>query len=248
MSVADPALKASFSHQVSAGFDRRLTADLSLSVSGIYLRGFNLPGTFEFNPVLPATLGPGRRPNDRPCSTNPAAPCVNGGIPGSSATIIQQTAFADSWYTGLVTSLHRRFSHGLQFLLSYTLSKTEDTSTDFQSSFLVQNSGYGRNPDDPFGLPLGFDPASERGPATHDQRHRVVASGICHLPWDLSVSGIVTAASGRPYTPLAGADLNGDGNGGQFPPDRARRNPADESTSVGRNSQTTVWQMMSTCA
>ncbi len=243
VSVADPALKASFSHQVSVGVDRRLTSDLSLSVSGIYLRGFNLPGTFEFNPLLPATLGPGRRPNDVPCATNPAAPCINGGIPGSSATIIQQTAFADSWYTGLVTSLHKRFSHGVQFLLSYTLSKAEDTSTDFQSSFLVQNSGYGRNPDDPFGLPLGFDPESERGPATHDQRHRFVASGICHLPWDLSVSGIVTAASGRPYTPLAGAGLNGDGNGGQFPPDRARRNPADESTSVGRNSETTVWQM-----
>ena len=39
------------------------------------------------------------------------------------------------------------------------------------------------------------------------------------------VSGILVAASGRPFTPLAGADLNGDGNGGQFPPDRARRNP-----------------------
>ena len=50
----------------------------------------------------------------------------------------------------------------------------------------------------------------------------------------------MTAASGRPFTPLAGADLNGDGNGGAFPPDRARRNPASESTSVGRNSETTV--------
>ena len=33
---------------------------------------------------------------------------------------------------------------------------------------------------------------------------------------------------------------NYDGNGGQFPPDRARRVPADESTSVGRNSGTTA--------
>ena len=35
---------------------------------------------------------------------------------------------------------------------------------------------------------------------------------------------------------------NADGNGGAFPPDRARRNPADESTSVGRNSETTAAQ------
>ena len=46
----------------------------------------------------------------------------------------------------------------------------------------------------------------------------------------------MTAASGRPFTPLAGSDLNGDGDGGAFPTDRARRNPADAASSVGRNS------------
>ena len=56
------------------------------------------------------------------------------------------------------------------------------------------------------------------------------------------MSGIFTAASGRPYTPLAGADLNADGNGGAFPSDRARVNPASEATSVGRNSETTAAQ------
>ena len=47
----------------------------------------------------------------------------------------------------------------------------------------------------------------------------------------------MTAASGRPFTPLAGADLNGDGDGGAFPSDRARRAPADPASSVGRNSE-----------
>jgi hypothetical protein len=64
-----------------------------------------------------------------------------------------------------------------------------------------------------------------------------------NLPADVQVSGIFTAASGRPYTPLAGADLNADGNGGAFPPDRARVNPASEATSVGRNSETTAGQL-----
>jgi hypothetical protein len=63
-----------------------------------------------------------------------------------------------------------------------------------------------------------------------------------NLPAGLQVSGIFTAASGRPYTPLAGADLNADGNGGAFPSDRARVNPASEATSVGRNSATTASQ------
>ncbi len=241
--VPDPSLKNPFTHQAAVGIDRALTSDLTLSINAIYVRGFNLTGTLDYNPILPTRLGAGRRPNDVPCSTIPTAVCVNAGIPGTSTSVIQFTSFGESWYRGLTTSLSKRLSRSHQFLLSYTLSRAEDTSTDFQASSIAQNNGYGRNPNDGFGLPLGFDPDSERGPATHDQRHRFVLSGIYQMPWELQLSGIVTAASGRPFTPLAGADLNGDGNGGQFPPDRARRDPTQESTSVGRNSETTAAQV-----
>jgi outer membrane receptor for Fe3+-dicitrate len=165
---------------------------------------------------------------------------VNGGIPGSSATVLQFTSFGESWYKGMTVELRKRLSHRYQLMASYTLSKSEDTSTDFQTSFLPQNNGYGRNPSDPTGLPLGFDPRSERGPSTQDQRHRFVLSGVYDMPWRLQLSGIVVLGSGRPFTPLAGSDLNGDANGGQFPPDRARATQADESSSVGRNSEMTV--------
>jgi hypothetical protein len=241
--IADPVLRNPFTHQTSAGADIALGSVGSISANFLYVRGFNQTGTLDYNPILPATLGPSRRPNDVSCSANPSAPCVNGGIPGTSNSVIQFTSFGESWYKGLAVALTNRFSHNNQFQISYTLSKAEDTSTDYQSSFIAQNSGYGRNPDDPFGLPLGFDPRSERGPASHDQRHRLVISGIYTLPWQMQVSGILVAASGRPFTPLAGADLNGDGNGGQFPPDRARRNLVDESTSVGRNTGTTAAQV-----
>jgi len=240
--VPGPSLENSYAHQTAVGVDRVLRGDLALSVNAVYLRGFNMPGTIDYNPVLPARLGASRRPNDLPCSANPAAPCTNGGIPGTSASVLQYTSFGESWYKGLTVALHKRLSHHYQLLVSYTVSKAEDTSTDFQSNFVPQNSGFGRDPADRDGLPLGFDPDSERGPATHDQRHRLVVSGIYELPWRMQVSGILTAGSGRPYTPLAGADLNGDGNGGAFPPDRARRVPTDESSSVGRNSETTASQ------
>ena len=143
----------------------------------------------------------------------------------------------------MTVSLSKRFSHNYQLLASYTLGKAEDNSTDFQSNFIPQNNGEGRNPADKFGLPLNFNPALERGPATHDQRHRLVVSGVYQFPWDIQFSAIFTAASGRPFTPLAGADLNGDGNGGAFPPDRARTNPLSEATAVGRNSGTTEKQI-----
>ena len=123
-------------------------------------------------------------------------------------------------------------------LASYTLAKAEDTSTDFQSAFIPQQNGRGRDPQNPTGLPLGFEPRAERGPSVQDQRHRFVFSGAVPAPGRLLLSSIITIASGRPYNVLAGVDLNGDGNGGAFPPDRARVNPLDPASSVMRNSGT----------
>jgi hypothetical protein len=135
-------------------------------------------------------------------------------------------------------AVNKRFADRNQLMASYTLSKAEDTSTDFQSAFVPQDNGRGRNPQDSTGLPLGFDADSERGSSTQDQRHRFVLSGLYVVPGEVQLSSIVTIASGRPYNILAGADLNGDGNGGAFPPDRARANPADQATSVARNTGT----------
>jgi hypothetical protein len=64
------------------------------------------------------------------------------------------------------------------------------------------------------------------------------------FPRSVQLSTIITAGSGRPYTILAGADLNGDGNGGAFPPDRARANPADPSSALTRNTETLPSQVV----
>jgi len=218
----DPALRTPWAQQVAAGIDHALGRDFAVSANFVWVRGKDQTGTIDYNPVVPA-LGAGRRPNDV------------GGVAGTSASVLQYTSFGETWYKGGTLSISKRFSDNYQFLVSYTLSEAEDNSTDFQSAFIPQNNGTGRDAADPTGVPTGFDPSLERGPATHDQRHRLVVSGLYQLPWDVQVSTIVTAASGRPFTPLAGADLNGDGDGGAFPSDRARRDPASEATSVGRN-------------
>jgi carboxypeptidase family protein/TonB-dependent receptor-like protein len=221
----DPALETPYSHQASVGYDRMMGANMAISADVLYVRGHNQLGTIDYNPIVP-TLGTGRRPND-----------INN-VAGTSASILQYTSFGETWYRGLTLALNRRLANNYQFLVSYTLSKAEDTSTDFQSNFIPQNNGRGRDLNDLTGLPIGFDPMAEKGPATHDQRHRLVVSGMYQFPWAINVSTIITAASGRPFTPLIGADANGDGDGGAFPSDRARTNPTDPSTSVGRNSET----------
>ena len=60
-------------------------------------------------------------------------------------------------------------------------------------------------------------------------------SGSYVIPGDIRVASIVTVGSGVPFNILAGTDLNRDGDGGNFPTDRARRVPADPASSVSRN-------------
>ncbi len=222
----DPGVRTPYAHHVSAGFDRELPGQVGLSASYVYARGFKQLGTIDYNPVV-GSLGAGRRPLDA------------GGRAGTSASVLQYTSFGETWYNGLTVSGTKRFSNRYQFLASYTLSKAEDNSTDFQSAFIPQSNGMGRDPNNPNGVPIGFDATSERGPSLQDQRHRFVLSGLYVAPYDVNISSIVTVGSGRPYNILAGADLNGDGDGGTIPgPDRARATPADPASSVGRNRAT----------
>jgi hypothetical protein len=223
--VFDPNLQTPYSHQASLGLDQQIGKDVTFSINGLYIRGKSQLGALDLNPLVPS-LGAGRRPND-----------VNG-IPGSSGPITQFSTYGESWYRAVIVALGKTFSNRTQFMISYTLSKAEDTSTDFFTT--PEDGGRGRNPADPTGLPLGFDPLKEKGPSINDQRHRLVFSGMYEMPWKLYVSAIATYGSGRPFNPVAGVDLNGSGDQTSTPPDRARRNPADPSTSVGRNSETTA--------
>ena len=216
-------MKTPYAHHMSAGVDRELPNGIGVAVNYVHARGFDHLSTIDYNPVIPA-LGVQRRPLDV------------AGRPGTSASVLQYTSFGETWYNGLSLSVTKRFTNNWQFLASYTLSKAEDNSTDFQSAFLPQDSGQGRDPANASGLPIGFNPDGERGPSLQDQRHRCVLSGLYAAPYGINISSIITVASGRPYNILAGFDFNGDGDGGTIPgPDRARANAADQSSSVGRN-------------
>jgi Carboxypeptidase regulatory-like domain/TonB dependent receptor len=223
----DPGLETPYAHHVAVGMERELPGRIALATDFIYVRGFKHPSTLDYNPLVPS-LGANRRPSD-----------VNG-LPGTSASVLQYTSFGETWFRGFTVAASRRFVDRHQLLMSYTLSKAEDNGTDFQSEFIAQDSGRGRNPADLDGLPAGFDPDTEKGPSVQDQRHRFVASGIYILPKGIELSSIVTIGSGRPYNILAGVDLNSDGDGGAT--DRARTTLADLLTSVHRNAGTLPMQ------
>ena len=210
----DPGLKTPSAHHLSGGVERAFGGGITATAHAVYVRGFDQAAQLEYNPLVK-----GVRPLD-----------VDG-VSGTSASVMQLTSWADSWYRGLIVSLQKRRAARYQLLAVYTLSKTEDLAADYSFS-QPQENGFGRNPADPAGLPLGFDPESERGPSVQDQRHRFVLSGDYRLPGRLTVSGIVTLGSGRPYNVTAGRDLNGDGAAGN---DRPWRQKNDLTTRIGRN-------------
>jgi hypothetical protein len=218
----DPGLRTPSAQQLAVGLSRDLADRWNMNLNFLHVKGQGQLGTIDYNPIVPS-LGAGRRPAD-----------VNG-VPGTSASVLQYTSFGETWYRGMTLTIDRRFDGGTQLRVSYTLSRAEDNSTDFQSAFIPQDNGRGRNPADLNGLPIGFDPDSERGPSTQDQRHRLSVSGTRVLGRGFTVSAIAAIGSGRPFNIVAGSDLNGDGDGGSPSPDRPRRVPGDASTSIGRN-------------
>ena len=122
------------------------------------------------------------------------------GVPPDS--LVEMESEGSSWYNGLEASLTKRLGNGLQFLASYTFSKTLDTDgADINST----SSGNA--------LTLGDQnsPRQRWGRASFDRTHRFVFSETWSLPspsaglqrailggWDFS--SIVTIQSGSALT------------------------------------------------
>jgi outer membrane receptor protein involved in Fe transport len=120
---------------------------------------------------------------------------------------------AESWYDGIQFEWQKRFSRGLQFLVSYTRSKSEDTTSE--ATFV----GAGDTNQ------LGPDARYARGYSRFHTPHRFSFNGSYLLPFwrdrrDLigilaggwQVSGVIKLASGTPFTVTQpGIDIGFDG-------------------------------------
>jgi len=114
--------------------------------------------------------------------------------PGAAlGNINEVTSGAGSDYNAVVVELNRRLSHGLQFISSYTYSKSIDENSLNTQGTILQNS---------------LNLAGNRGLSDFDVRHRIVVSGFYELPfrgrrltalmsgWE--VGTIVQAQTGNP--------------------------------------------------
>jgi hypothetical protein len=195
-----PGFRPAMIQQYTLNVQAELHEGWLLEVGYVGTRGTHLVRQRSLNQALPASA------NDRirGITTNTVAniplrvPIL--GVPPDS--LLEMESEGSSWYNGLETSLTRRLSRGLQFLASYTFSKTLDTDGADINSTSTGNA-----------LTLGDQnsPGQRWGRASFDRTHRFVFSATWTLPsphrgvsraivGDWSLAAIATIQSGSALT------------------------------------------------
>ena len=126
-----------------------------------------------------------------------------------------------SSYNGLNVNLDKKFSHGVQFQVAYTYSKSLD---DTSQTIAGDTFGNGIN------SPWWWLPQAFHGPSDFNVAHTLSINGLYTIPtpksWtgamkealaDWELGGIFTFNSGTPTTPTNQGDPLGLGNGGGGP-------------------------------
>ena len=229
----DKNLRLPYAQDWNLNVQRAFGSNWLFEVGYIGTKGTKLPRFIEGNPAVfvPGQSTAGNADQRRlfsGCTLANNVPCTF-----SSAGII--AGIANSSYHGLQSSLRKRFSHGLSFLASYTLSKTIDDVSTFNITGSASQSAAGENDlaQNPFNL------GAEKGRSMFDARHRFVLSYQWDLPFfakadgwkrrmlaGWQANGITTFMSGTPFTIYDSAGVSLEGGAPEisgFPSDRPDR-------------------------
>ena len=204
--LLDPNIRNPYTERWSFGFERELPAGTFMEVSYVGSEGHKLYETLDMNPFV-----------------SPGVRFVN-----AVGQRTERCSCANSNYHSLQVDVHRRYGStpagSLLLDGSYTWSHfidnssevftTGSTASSFQSAPQV----------------LGFNPSIDRGDSDNDRRHRLIIDAVWNLPGPKSgflgqivggwaLAPVFQVVSGAPFTPVAGADRNGDGQTGPDRPD-----------------------------
>jgi len=222
-----PTLKLPYTQDWDLNLQQSFANDWLFEIGYVGTKGTRLPRFIEGNP---AVFVPGTTVDGQPISNSSNADqrrlysgCTLADSPSSCqySSTGEIAGIANSSYNALETSLRKRFSHGLSFLLSYTWSKAIDDVSSFNITGSAAKPVAGEN--DLAQNP--FDLGAERGPSLFDARHRFVGSYVWTLPfwnhpqnwyqsalggWQLN--GIATLMSGTPFTVFDSNDVAAQGS------------------------------------
>ena len=228
-----PNFKPEYSVQASLSVARELARNLSLEVGYNMYRSVHIVQNAEANyvrntaiPVDPF-VGPFYMPRAGVTTNQQGASELN-------ALIFQNNVASSEGsgiYHGLTASLTKKYGHGLQFQANYTYSRAIDNSTDYSS------------------LSTPFRPdllTQERSVSLFNITHSFVANAVYDTPFkaghgnllatffaDVSISPIVTAHSGFPFTLLVPGLGGAAGNGAGGHTSEARPFHEARNTAIG---------------
>jgi hypothetical protein len=205
--AVDPAFRTGRTFQNNVQIDRALGNDYAIRVGVVYVTGANLPVISDVNliPTAGAALADGRPLYSTTVNIlTRVTPQFN--------HIMTVQSIGDSTYEALTIGLSKRFSHGIQFDLTYALGKGRDNAP-LTSALAVQ------------GDPGRSDPSNlerDRGPNILDMRHNFAGSIVAtptyasdnaflnHLLNNNQVGILLQANSGLPFNIRSNLDLNAD--------------------------------------
>ncbi|MGH8338239.1 MAG: TonB-dependent receptor domain-containing protein, partial [Gammaproteobacteria bacterium] len=165
----DPRLVTPYSQQASLGVQYLIAHNLTASADYLSVRGVKLSRTRNINLLPPVILTPQNATSLG--IPNPSPQQFGREVFGPSRAnpqfndIYQLEDSSSSTYNGLTISLNRRMSNELEFLGSYTFSKTFDDASDFSEQ-----------PQNPFNL------RAERALSLQHQHQRFVFDALWDLP------------------------------------------------------------------
>ncbi|MEK7829480.1 MAG: hypothetical protein AAB401_00255, partial [Acidobacteriota bacterium] len=200
MQFFSPTFNAPAIHQADLIFERQVLRNTTVSASYLMSQGRRLPTFLDRNLNVPTTTFTYAISGGPFNGQTVTVPAFRGARPNTNfAQMTEIASTVKSQYNALVLQANRRFSNGLQFLTSYTLSKATDLS-QASVTFTANNIPYNV-----------FDPQAEDGRSNFDVRHKFVASMVyapriklsnkaaTSLVDGWSIAPVVQYYTGRPY-------------------------------------------------
>lgn len=162
-----------------------LSSNMLLEIGYVGSRGTHLIRQRSADQALSASASNPIRQQSENLLSNVAQRQPILGIPPDG--LVQVESAGASWYNGLEVSLTKRFSKGLQFLASYTYSKTLDTDA------AQVNTTAGGN-----AITIGNqnDPHARYGNTDYSRPHRLIISYVYDLPGPKTQAGFRKLISG----------------------------------------------------
>lgn len=218
ISTVDPEFQVARTFQNNIQFERAIGRDFSASIGLVYVKGYNLPVITNINLINPTgTLADGR-------------PIFNTAVNAGTRRfpefnqVNSVESVGESTYRAMTLSFGKRWSHNVQFDLTYTFGKGEDNAP-LTSALSVQG-------DDARSDPTNLD--RDTGPNILDMRHNFAGTVVARSSFtrgnsivnailsDNQVGVLMQFNSGLPVNIRGNQDLNRDGVNNDRPLDIGR--------------------------